>query len=79
MILDNLVEKHMDFSEQLPEARPNTGTRGILLHHDNAPSYTAQLTVKFLKENKLKLLPHASYPPDLAPCDFFYLQSQKKS
>jgi [histone H3]-lysine36 N-dimethyltransferase SETMAR len=64
--------------QKIKEARPNTGTRGILLHHDNASSHTAQLTVKFLKENKLKLLPHAPYSPDLAPCDFFLFPKLKE-
>ena len=39
--------------------------------HDNVPSYTAKLTIAFLKEENMKLLGHPPYSPDLAPCDFF--------
>ena len=50
---------------------PKSGTRRILLHHDNASSHTAALTKSFLKEKKLQLLPHPPYSPDLAPCDYY--------
>lgn len=52
-------------------AHPKTGTRGLLLHHDNASSHTAGLTLDFLKQKNINLLPHPPYSPDLAPADFF--------
>lgn len=51
--------------------RPNTGLRGLLLHHDNAPAHTALKTRDFLDSTPVKLLGHPPYSPDLAPCDFF--------
>jgi len=48
-----------------------------LLHHDNAPSHTAVLTHQFLAKNKTALIPHPSYSPDLAPCDFFLFPKMK--
>ena len=42
-----------------------------LLHHDNAPSHTSVLTQQFLVKNKIAIIPHPPYSPDLAPCDFF--------
>jgi len=48
-----------------------------LLHHDNAPSHTAVLTDKFLAKNKIAVIPHPPYSPDLAPCDFFLFPKMK--
>ena len=42
-----------------------------LLHHDNAPSHTAVITDKFLAKNKIAVIPHPPYSPDLSPCDIF--------
>ena len=42
-----------------------------LLHHDNAPAHTAVLTQQFLAANKIPVIPHPLYSPDLAPCYFF--------
>jgi hypothetical protein len=42
-----------------------------LLHHDNAPFHTSVLTQHFQEKQKLALIPHPPYSPDLAPCEFF--------
>ncbi|KAI6652954.1 Histone-lysine N-methyltransferase SETMAR-like [Oopsacas minuta] len=52
------------------------GIRGILLHHDNASSPTAIRTQEFLENSGLKTLLHPPYSPDLAPCDFWLLDSK---
>jgi len=46
-------------------------------HHDNAPAHTAVLTQQFLAANKIPLIPHPPYSPDLAPCDFFLFPKMK--
>ena len=48
-----------------------------LLHHDNAPSHTSVLTHQFLAKNKIAVIPHPLYSPDLAPCDFFLFPKMK--
>jgi len=48
-----------------------------LLHHDNALAHTAVLTQEFLAANKIPLIPHPPYSPDLAPCDFFLFPKMK--
>jgi len=48
-----------------------------LLHHDNAPSHTSILTQQFLAKNKMAVIPHPPYSPDLAPCDFFLFPKMK--
>jgi transposase len=45
--------------------------------HDNAPLYTAVLTHQFLAKNKIAVIPHPPYSPDLAPCDFFLFPKMK--
>jgi histone-lysine N-methyltransferase SETMAR len=57
--------------EKIIEKRPKTGIRGLLFHHDNASAHTANRTLDFLETNKVRLLTHPPYSPDLAPCDFF--------
>ena len=48
-----------------------------LLHHDNAPSHSAVLTNQFLAKNKIAVIPHPPYSPDLASCDFFLFPKMK--
>jgi len=48
-----------------------------LLHHDNAPSHTAVLHHQFMAKNKMAVIPHPPYSPDLAPSDFFLLPKMK--
>jgi hypothetical protein len=48
-----------------------------LLQHDNAPSHTSVLTQQFLAKNKIAVIPHPPYSPDLTPCDFFLFPKMK--
>ncbi len=41
------------------------------LHHNNAPSHTSILTLAFIGESHIDMVPHPPYSPDLAICDFF--------
>lgn len=43
----------------------------LILHHDNASSHTAALTKVYLENQKVEVLDHPPYSPDLAPCDFY--------
>jgi len=47
------------------------------LHHDNAPSHTALSVQQFLAKNDMTVIPHSSYSPDVAPCDFFLFPLMK--
>ena len=60
------------------ERRPRTGTRGLLLHHDNASAHTARATTTFLEEKNVQLVAHPPYSPDLAPNDFFLFPKVKR-
>ena len=58
--------------------RPATGFKHVRLLHDNAPAHTSALVTQFLKQEKVTVLPHPPYSPDLAPCDFFLFPKLKK-
>ena len=58
--------------------RPQTGVRGLLLHHDNASAHTAAVTLDFLAASNVQLVTHPPYSPDLAPCDWFLFPSIKR-
>jgi len=47
------------------------------LHHDNAPSHTSLVVQQFLAEESLPVITQASYPPDLAPRDFWLFPTLK--
>jgi hypothetical protein len=49
-----------------------------VLHHDNAPVHVALLIREFVEKKIIPTLPHPSYSPDLALCDF-YLFTKLKS
>jgi len=44
-----------------------------MLHHDNAPWYTAVSINEFWAEKSIPVVPQPPQPysPDLSPCDFF--------
>ena len=42
-----------------------------VLHYNNAPAHTALSVREFLAKKNIPVLPHPSYSPDLAPCDFY--------
>ena len=48
-----------------------------ILHHDNAPAYSAVTTNEFLAKHNIPSLPHPPYSPDHAPCDFLFPQRKK--
>ncbi|GBP29806.1 hypothetical protein EVAR_94646_1 [Eumeta japonica] len=77
-------KKEVQAYKAKPPLRPGTYIRhcspGVLqtlrigslkLHHDDASSHTAALTVKFLKENDIEVLEHPPYSPDVAVNDFW--------
>ena len=57
--------------------RPATGFKHVRLLHDNAPAHTSAIVMAFLKKEKVTVLPHPLYSPDLAPCDFFLFPKLK--
>ena len=58
--------------------RPSKGWSGVHLLHDNASSHKCEVVKSFLASEKVKVLNHPHYSPDLSPCDFFLFPRPKK-
>ena len=58
--------------------RPSKGWSGVHLLHDNASSHKCEVIKSFLASEKVKVLNHPPYSPDLSPCDFFLFPRLKK-
>lgn len=63
--------------EVFGELRKDNRRRRIILHHDNASSHTSYATTEFLSNQKIELMSHPPYSPDLAPNDFFLFPNIK--
>ena len=58
--------------------RPSKGWSGVHLLHDNAFSHKCEVVKSCLASEKVKVLNHPYYSPDLSPCDFFLFPRLKK-
>ena len=58
--------------------RSSKGWSGIHLLHDNASSHKCEVVKSFLTSEKVKVLNHPPYSPDLSPCDFFLFPRLRK-
>ena len=58
--------------------RPSKGWSGVNLLHDKASSHKCEVVKSFLASEKVKVLNHPPYSPDLSPCDFFLFPRLKK-
>ncbi len=68
-ILD-LLKERIHRKRPLKWVRNQDGDRTFLLHHDNAPSHTANITLAKIGSSGIQMVAHPPYSPDLAPCDF---------
>ena len=53
-------------------------SKGILLQQDNARVHTCKIAMDAAERNGYKLIPHATFSPDLAPIDYFLFPNLKK-
>ena len=58
--------------------RSSKGWSGVHLLHDNASSHKCEVVKSFLASEKVKVLNHPPYSPDLSPCDVFLFPRLKK-
>ena len=58
--------------------RPSKGRSGVHLLRDNASSHKCEVVKSFLASEKVKVLNHPPYSPDLSPCGFFLFPRLKK-
>ena len=59
--------------------RPKTGFKYLRLLHDNALAQKACIETEFLESQKVIVLPHSPFSPDLAPCHYFLFSKLKFS
>ena len=57
--------------------RPKTGLKYLSLLHDNATAHKVRIVTEFLESEKVNVLPHTPFSPDLAPCDYFLFPKLK--
>ena len=72
---NSVLEKVKEFYNK---KRQNKGWSGVHLLHDNASSHKCEVVMSFLASEKVKVLNHPPYSPDLSPCDFFLFPRLKK-
>ena len=60
------------------EHGPSKGWSRVHLLHDNASSHKCEVVKSFLASEKVQVLNHLPYSPDLSPCDFFLFPRLKK-
>ena len=65
----NVVLKQLE--AHFKRRRPKTGLKHLFLLRDNAPAHKVHIVIEFLESEKLNVLPHPPFSPDLAPCDYF--------
>ena len=58
--------------------RSSKGWSGVHFLHDNSSSHKCEIVKSFLASEKVKVLDHPPYSPDLSPCDFFLFPRLKK-
>ena len=58
--------------------QPSKGWSGVHFLHDNTSSHKCEVVKSFLASEKVKVLNHPPYSPDLSPCDFFLFPRLKK-
>ena len=58
--------------------RPSKGWSGVHLLHDNASSHKCEVVKTFLASEKVEVLNHPSYLPDLSPYDLFLFPRLKQ-
>ncbi|CAF1537338.1 unnamed protein product [Adineta ricciae] len=64
---------------KLRKKRPLSTTHGIKLYHDNARPHTNDIVFDYLQEEKINVIPHPPYSPDLAPSDFWLFNYLKRN
>jgi histone-lysine N-methyltransferase SETMAR len=73
--INDILVAISDWRRQTGETRPNK----LWVHFENAGPHTAQMSRDYFGFNRMKQPPHPAYSPDLAPSDFSFLATSKKS
>ena len=60
------------------EQRSTVGTSRTMLLYENASAHTAKVTVTYLEEQSVQVLPHPPYGQDWSPSDFWLFPRVKR-
>lgn len=79
-IIGHLYKNYLlkKFKKHYERKRPKSGICNIRLLHDNVPAHKSHIVRSFLEKEKVHVLLHLTYSPDLSPCDFFVFPKLKK-
>ncbi|CAF4326331.1 unnamed protein product [Rotaria sordida] len=56
--------------KEIWKQRKSNDTKGIKLLHDNAGLHRHSDVINYLTEERINIMPHPPYSPNLAPCDY---------
>ena len=73
-----VIQSLADSTRIYNKKQPSKGWSGVHLLHDNASSHKCEVVKSFLVSEKVKVLNHPPYSPDLSPCDFLLFPRLKK-
>ncbi len=76
---DYFIKVLQAFLKVFRRKRAEMAENGWILHFDNAPSHTANLTKTFMARKGIRTIRHPPYSPDLAPADFFFFPKAKEA
>lgn len=65
-------------STVLKQVKQRRRLNDLIIHHDNASAHKATQTMEYLESQRVKLMGHPAYSPDLSPCDFWLFPKIKE-
>jgi len=75
-VMDSLLKSLLN---RLHKKRPASTKNHVKLHYDNARPHVNNIVNNYLQQEKIKIMPHPPYSPDLAPSDFWLFNHLKHS
>ena len=57
--------------DTINQQRPNSGTKNMKFHHDNARPHVYSSVTRLLEREQFIIMDHTPYSPDLAPSDLW--------
>jgi hypothetical protein len=74
----HIVKALGTFMKHFKKKRPEMASREWFFHWDNVPVHTAAVVQDWLAANKIQVLEHQPYSPDLALVDYFLFRRVKE-
>ena len=65
-------------SNGLKQVEKHRRLHDLIMHHDNASSHKTTQTMEYLEGQRIKLMDHPAYSPDLSSCDLWLFPKIKE-